>query len=1000
MPHRFSVARIPTRGLYALAALILLTVQHGFAGDGPRYSRDVRPILSGKCFQCHGPDPAQRQADLRLDTREGATAKLGDHAAIAPGDVSKSELIRRITSDDPSERMPPGDSEKTLSAAEIETLKKWVEAGAEYEAHWSFLPVNTPTPPRVNGEVRNDIDRFVLEKLEPSGLSLSPEADKTALLRRASLDLIGLPPSPEQVEAFLKDETADAYEKVVDRLLKSPHYGERWGRHWLDQARYADSNGYTIDGDRVMWPYRDWVIRALNEDMPFDQFTIEQLAGDLLPNATRTQQVATGFHRNTLINQEGGTDPEQFRIEAVMDRVATTGAVWLGLTVGCAQCHTHKFDPISHREYYGLYAFFNSGADVNDTGPTVDIHEGEMFLPAQSEEARRGLEAAMAEVQRIASEREKRKSEWAAKLMASTNNAPAKAPTWIIPKVTKAKAEQASLTVLEDQSIVATPGIPRETYVVETEPVAAGQVIRAIRLRALTHDSLPKKGPGLASNGNFVLTALEAYLGDERLPLESATADHYQMNFPPEKLIDDDPGTAWAINVAPGSTVKMNADHEVILGLGRDVKADGRPLRFILRHELNNDYNVGRFEISISDELPAAGGDAKLIEAIKTAEEKRSADQKKLIDGIFASQDEPLKIARAKADEERKKLGLGGAVKTMTMRELPQHRPAYVLKRGDFLSPDKEAGEIAPGVLACLPPMPQTDAPKSRLDLAKWLVSPENVLTPRVTVNRIWMHYFGRGLVETENDFGSQGSSPTHPGLLDYLAARFVADGWSMKKLHRLIVTSATYRQSSNARIDAAEKDPLNLLLARQNRIRLDAEIIRDSALAASGKLSPKVGGPSVHPPQPDGVYSFTQNKKTWRTATGDDRYRRAMYTMFYRSAPYPLFSTFDSPDFQSVCTRRSRSNTPLQALTMANDASLFELAEALGARVIAELPDEASVDARIERLYLAALGRWPARNEAAILKAFVAKQQGAPAKVWTSAARAIMNTDEFVTRE
>jgi mono/diheme cytochrome c family protein len=985
-------------------ALFLFAPQIRAQESAVSFNRDVRSILSGKCFQCHGPDAAHREADLRLDTREGATAKLGDHAAIVPGDLASSELIRRITSTDPSERMPPADSGKELTPQEIETLKKWIASGAEYESHWAFLPVRSPLLPDVDQStpLRNEIDRFIAAKLKSNGLSLSEDADKATLLRRVHFDLIGLPPSPEEVSAFLNDPSEDAYEMVVRRLLQSPHYGERWGRHWLDQARYADSHGYTIDGDRPMWPYRDWVIRALNDDMPFDQFTIEQLAGDLLPSATRAQQVATGFHRNTLINQEGGTDPEQFRIEAVMDRVATTGAVWLGLTVGCAQCHTHKFDPISHREYYSLYAFFNSGADINDVGPSVEVHEGELFLADEHGESRRGLELAMAEVATLLSQREARKKEWIAKSLASINSAePETEATWSVPKIASVKAEQAELKILEDQSILATPGIPRESYIVETEPIASQTRIRAIRLRVLTHDSLPKKGPGLASNGNFVLTALEAYLGDSRIPLETAAADHYQNNFPPEKLIDDDPGTGWAINVSPGASAKLNADHEVILGLAHDLTSSGQKLRFILRHELNNDYNVGRFEIAISDQMPSSGGDMRLREAIDLPEEKRSADHKKLIDSAFASQDEPLKQARAKIDAERKKLGLGSAVKTMTMRDASQRRPTYLLKRGNFLSPDKEGGEITPDTLAVLPPLPPTEAQnRNRLDLARWLVSRDNPLTPRVTVNRIWMHYFGRGIVETENDFGSQGSLPTHPELLDYLASQFMTDGWSLKKLHYLIATSATYRQSSNARPDATEKDPLNLLLARQNRLRFDAEIIRDAALAASGKLSRKIGGPSVHPPQPEGVYSFTQNKKVWRTSTGEDRFRRALYTTFYRSAPYPLLTTFDSPDFQSTCTRRTRSNTPLQALTMANDASLFELAQALAARVIVESPQEDDPSARIRRLYLAALSREPSDKELEIMKAFVARQVGNPAEIWTGVVRAVMNTDEFVTRE
>lgn len=976
-----------------------------------QFNRDVRPILSDKCYACHGPDAKQRKAELRLDERERATQVLGDEAVIVPGKPEASQLFQRITSSDEDLRMPPQDSSKKLTKAEIETLRRWIAEGAKYEAFWSFIPVSNVTPPAVQpGErAHNPIDNFILQQLRRTGLTASPEADKNTLLRRVYLDLIGLLPTPDESTAFASDIRPEAYGEVVERLLRSPHYGERWGRHWLDQARYADSNGYTIDADRVMWPYRDWVIRAHNSDMPFDQFTIEQLAGDLLPNATKDQRIASGFHRNTLINGEGGTDPEQFRIEAVMDRVATTGAVWLGLTVGCAQCHTHKYDPVSHREYYQLFAFFNQCADINNVGPTVEVHEGELFMASGKEAQRAELDQAVGAVEKLVALRNQRRVTWEQSLLdRKDQDADKETLAWRTLAIRSAKAEKAKLTALVDQSILATPGILREIYQIETLPLPSGSRVGSFRLRFIPHESLPKSGPGLASNGNLVLSAVEVYLGEERLPLISASADHAQKGYPVSSLIDDDAGTGWAINVEPGSPVKMNAEHVVVLTLGQPIDVEQRPLRFVLKHELNNEFNVGRVQFSVTEDVVDSLADPLFRKALMVKNEERNDEQKKLIDSKFDSVDQPLKAARKELEDVRIRLGLGPTVKTMVMQDLPKPRKTYLFKRGDFLQPDIEQGEIQANVLAIFPQLsPRSDGrPFDRLDYARSLVSKNHPLTARVTVNRVWMRYFGRGLVETENDFGSQGSAPTHPELLDWLAWNFMDRGWSLKTLHRWIVTSATYRQSSHARPDAAEKDPLNVLLARQNRIRLDAEVVRDVALHSSGKLSRKIGGPGVHPPQPDGVYSFTQNKKVWQEATGDNRYRRGMYTMFYRSAPYPTLSTFDTPDFQCVCTRRQRSNTPLQALTMANDEAMFELARELASRAIERHPssDASAIPARIDTIFSLALCRIPTDSELELMKSFLQRQlESAPSDertAWTGVARAVMNTDEFVTRE
>jgi hypothetical protein len=801
------------------------------AADGKLdFNRDVRPILSDKCFQCHGPDEKTLKGDVRLDERSSAVSAK----AIVPGSPELSEALARILSDDPDEIMPPPKTKKTVSPAEAEILRRWIAEGAEYKGHWAFEPIAKTEP----GDGKHPVDHFILAELGRKGIPPSPEADPATLIRRLSLDLTGLLPAPERVASFLTEHQSNpdqAVAKLADELLASPHYGERWGRHWLDQARYADSNGYSIDGDRAMWPYRDWVIRAINDDLPFDRFTIEQIAGDLLPNASKAQLVASAFHRNTLINQEGGTDPEQFRNEEVVDRVNTTGAVWLGLTLGCAQCHTHKYDPITHREYFELFAFFNHGTDINNTGATVEVAEGEMFLRDADPAKLKAIDEAKAALAKITATTAKRQVEWE-------------------------KAELAK--------------------------------------------------------------------------------------------------------VAP------------------DAK-----------------------------ETP-------LFLALRAAPDKRTNDQKKRLVAEFAKVDKEKLAAEKTLTEARRALGLGAAVNTMVMRDLPEPRETFIHLRGSFLDHDLKTGPLSPGVPAALPALPDKTTPRNRLDLAEWLVRPDHPLVPRVTVNRVWMRYFGKGLVSTENDFGTQGTYPTHPELLDWLAHDFVANGWSMKRLHKLIVTSETYRQSSHARPDLAETDPLNTLLARQNRLRVEAEIVRDAALSASGLLHPKVGGPGVKPPQPEGVYAFTQNKKSWTAATGPDRYRRGLYIQFYRSAPYPLLTTFDSPDFQSVCTARVRSNTPLQSLAMANDEALFELAQGLGARLLKEVP--ADDEKRLERAFFLCYARPPSdaeRNAVASFResqlasfqkdpaaaaAVAAKGATDPAVAasWTTVARALMNTDEFITRE
>jgi hypothetical protein len=789
------------------------------------FARDIQPIFAKHCYDCHG--GAKQRAGVRLDDAKTALAGGDSGPILVPGKGAQSRLLHVVAGLDAAVVMPPKDRTR-LSNEEIARLRAWIDQGAKWPAsaglavqatksdHWAFQPLRRAAPPTVRNETwpRNDIDRFILARLEKEKIAPSPEADSVTLIRRLSFDLIGLPPTPAEIDEFLRDCATDgggrvpgtpysvrsdssgvrvserAYQKLVDRLLASPHYGERWGRHWLDLARYADSDGYEADRPRPYhWRYRDWVIRALNADMPFDQFTIEQLAGDLLPGATLAQKTATGFHRNTLTNREGGTDKEQFRVEACVDRVGTTAKVWLGLTMACAQCHDHKYDPLSQREFYQLFAFFNGDDEVDVPAP--------------------------------------------------------------LPEDTLAKA----------------------------------------------------------------------------------------------------------------------------------------------------------------------------------AFEKRKADLEKQVAEYQGSKDDKAyqKLTKALADHV-KKAPTPAHVPTLGVTK---GRATHVLIRGDFLRP---GAAVQPGTPGVLPPL-KYEQKATRLDLARWLVAPEQPLTPRVIANWVWHHYFGRGLVATLEDFGKQGEKASHPELLDHLAWKFMRpafrpgsqnrDGpsaWSMKELHRYIVTSATYRQSAKARPELAGRDPMNVLLARQNRIRLEAEIIRDNALAVSGLLTRRVGGPSVKPPQPTGISELTYaGSATWVESKGEDRYRRGIYTWFQRTSPYPMLTMFDAPDANLSCVRRDRTNTPLQALANLNDATFVECAQALAKRIIANKPGSASE--RLDYAFRSCVGRHPTAaeqeslqkmydevlklaqanpKEAARLAGSVSAQGAGPAETatWVSIARMLMNLDEFVTRE
>ncbi len=846
----------------------------GFAGaplslGAVDYLREVKPIFAEHCYRCHG--ASQQKGELRTDTAALALKGGENGPAYKAGKSAESLMVQAIKGEhDSISRMPY--KKPPLRDEQIALIAKWIDEGAkapddeepEENIHWAFVKGERPALPRVKQKdwARNPIDSFVLARLEKEKIKPSPEADRVTLMRRVCLDLTGLPPSVEEVDTFVKDSSPDAYEKLVERLLKSPHYGERWGRHWLDVARYADSNGYSIDAPRSIWKYRDWVINALNRDLPFDLFTIEQLAGDLLPNATLEQKIATGFNRNTQINQEGGIDPEQFRVESVMDRVNTTATAFLGLTVACAQCHDHKFDPITQKEYYQFYAFFNT--TIND-GHGKGAPEGMLEIPGEVEES-------------DALEKE-----------------------------------------LEE---------------------AEGDLDRY-----------------LDAKGSEVVKWEQALTGEEKGKLKPEVQAALEVTF-----------------------------------------------------------------------------------------SKRTMKQKRAVYAAFRTDDTEFKQRNARLTRLEKRQPK--PITTLVMTEEKKTRETTVFIKGDFTRPGDKVEPGVPAILhdlkpkttAARKPRPMTvyafaaaanetqvDPERStRLDLAKWIIDAENPLTPRVTVNRIWQQYFGRGIVETENDFGTQGIPPTHSELLDWLANELVQPSdknvkpWSLKHIHRLIVTSATYRQSSRVRGDLANVDANNKLLARQNRLRLDSEIVRDVALTASGLLNDKIGGPSVFPPQPTGVMTLGQSKREWKPSTGPDRYRRGMYTFFWRATPHPALTVFDSPDGFSTCTRRIRSNTPLQSLTLLNDEAYVEFSQAMAAKVLKEAGSD---DERIVRAFRYCLSRSPSVEEKQRLRKLLNDEMTAlkntPEEVkrivgsrssentdvaqlaaWTTVSRVILNLDETISRE
>jgi hypothetical protein len=967
------------------------------------YAKHIQPLLVKHCLKCHG--EKQVQSGLRLDSLT-AIRKGGDRgAAVVAGKGATSILVKALLGEGGITRMPA--EAPPLSHEDIALLKRWIDEGAsgpsekdtaQRQSHWAFAPVTRPPVPvqRDTDRLDNPIDAFVCQRLEIEHLAPSPEADRSTLIRRLSFDLRGLPPTLEEVEELRRDSRPGAYERLVDRMLASPAYGERWGRHWLDQARYADSNGFTIDSPRAIWKYRDWVIGAINDDLPFDRFTIEQLAGDLLPQHTPEQLVATGFHRNTLVNEEGGVDKEQFRVESVIDRVNTTGTVFIGLTVGCAQCHQHKYDPISQRDYYNLFAIFN-----NCDEPTFQVAS-----PAQAAQLTAlAREIAAAEKPLFDHDRALRRKQaaWERSIAAGP---PVK---WTTASFAAARTEKGTqLNPVGDGSLIVDFSVPaNDTYHLEFD-VPSGEV-DAIRLEALTHPSLPQSGPGRSdATGNFVLSEFEVNVrrlkeqhagtanGWQPVSLARAIADHSQDGYPAAHVIDGNRSTGWAVGTKIGNS---HTGRELIVIPQKPIRvAGGARVEVVLRHEhFEPNYLIGRLRLS----TVSGFGDVAVPNSVRalaaTPTKLRTKQQLAELAAAFLETDTsraPL-AARVSMLKSRKAALDRLAPTTLVLAERKTPRESHVLIRGDFL---RLGAVVTGGVPEFLPPIKALGERPTRLDLTRWLFDPANPLTARVIVNRTWQHFFGSGLVDTENDFGTQGARPTHPELLDWLAGELVRRGWSMKSLHRLIVTSATYRQSSQFRDDLLRHDPANRWLARQSRIRLEAESVRDAALAASGLLCRRLGGPSVYPPQPEGLFVVTQQKKAWPESRGTDRYRRGMYTYFWRSSPYPMLPTFDAPEGNTTCTRRNRSNTPLQALTLANDRVFVEIAHALAARVVREAGRDQH--AQVHVAFEVCLSREPSDAEATRLTEFLAAQNGSDATKWNAAARVLLNLDEFITRE
>ena len=987
------------------------------------FVRDVQPILKKSCVGCHG--AAQQLGGLRLDAKTTTFTGGVSGPSVKPNHAIDSPLYIRVAGMGDQARMPMGG--KPLPAEQMSVLKRWIDEGAkwpdevgakvvEVKKHWAFVAPVRPALPVVSTPLwaKNPIDAFVLAKLDQEKLKPSAETDRTTLLRRLSLDLVGLPPTVQEVDAFLKDKSKTAYEKQVDRLLASPHYGERWGRHWLDAARYADSDGYEKDKMRQVWFYRDYVINALNKDLSYDRFIQEQLAGDLMPNATQDQRVATGFLRNSMINEEGGVDPEQFRMEAMFDRIDAVGKSMLGLTIACAQCHNHKFDPLRQDEYYKIFAFLNN------------THESNVAVFSPQEQMKRA--GIFEKIKMMEADLQHRNPAWAQQ-MAQWESTMQTKTQWeaVKPEVDDISTGGQKYLLQSDASMIGAGYAPTKHRAKLTiKPQAKS--IASFRLELLNDPNLPLGGPGRSVYGTGALTEFEVEVErpgqakPEKIKVSRASAD---LNLPERELdkiyydktdkrrvtgpidfaIDGKEETAWGHDAGPTlrnlprkavfnlQTPIDNSDSKTVINVYLSQKHGG------WNSDDNQNQNLGRVRLSVSDD-PKTEADPvpmRVREILATPAAQRSAPQIQAIFGYWRSTVPAWREANAQMDDLMKSLPEGSSQLVLTARN--EMRNTNLLERGDFLKPKNV---VAPGVPAFLNPLP-AGAGDTRLDFAQWMTSRNAPTTARAFVNRVWQAYFSTGIVETSEDLGKQSTAPSHPELLDWLAVEFMESGWSMKKLHRQILTSNTYRQSSKVSADLLAKDPDNRLMARGPRFRVEGEIVRDITLAASGLLNEKVGGPSVYPPAPSFLFvaPSSYGPKNWAEEKGPERYRRALYTFRYRSVPYPVLMNFDTPNGDVSCVRRARSNTPLQALTALNEPLFLEAAKALAVKTINE---GGKTDAdKVRYAFRRTLSRPPLAAEAAELQAFLGKQRArnfTPEQAWTSLARIILNLDETITKE
>ncbi|MGE0130543.1 MAG: DUF1553 domain-containing protein [Blastocatellales bacterium] len=1053
----------------ACLGFFLSAVSAGNQRPSVDFDREVRPILSDNCFACHGPDENQRKAKLRFDTKVGAFAKPG---VITPGDASKSRLYQRISANNQDLVMPPASSGHKLTEKQIETIKRWIDDGARWNEHWAFIAPKRPEIPKITNAnwVRNPIDNFILARLEKEGLKPSPEADKTTLLRRVYLDLTGLPPALAEVDAFLADKSPDAYEKVVDKLLASPRYGERMAMAWLDLSRYADTHGYHIDSHRDMWPWRDWLIRAFNENKRFDQFTIEQLAGDLLPDATLDQKIATGFNRNHMINFEGGAIPEEYLTEYIIDRVETTATTWMGLTMGCARCHSHKFDPISQKEFYQFYAFFNS---VPEVGLDGKIGNAAPMLSLPTDEQKAKQQELIRTIQDLTT------------ALSDKNVAPLEAE-WektLIGKMAVAPVNDITAHYELDGSLADSSGRYRHGRTLNGDPAfGAGMVSRAVSLDGQTMLSFGDVGafdtgesftfalwmrPGLGKVGNFAFQKIEdekTRRGYELIFEKTHLYDIQRWAAPLTiRLISNWPGNAIIVRTkesfknnewkhlaftydgsgkAAGLKVYLNgkpAEVEVVPAskdaLNGSIKNSAELI--IGNKQTGRAYSGGLDDLRLysralnAGQIEHLGGRYPIQRILSGVSGKRTKEEDDRLREYFLTQIAPETLRRQHAElkEVRKrKQALDKAIlNTMVMMELGKPRDTFVLARGDYRN---KTEKVSPGVPAVLPPLPVKFMQKTnRLTLAKWLVEPNHPLTARVAVNRFWQMYFGYGIVKTVEDFGVQGEPPVHPELLDWLATEFIRTGWDMKAMQKLIVTSAAYRQSSQVAPELREKDPENRLLARGPRHRLSAETIRDNALAVSGLLNDEIGGRSVKPYQPAGLWEEMAfgdgfSEQSYVQSHGKDLYRRSMYTFWKRTVPPAAMSTFDAPDREKCVARRAVTNTPLQALVTLNDPTYVEASRAMAERTLREGGKD--VKSRIVYMFRLALARKPSPHEVKVLRDLLTKQlinyrkdkkaagellrvgeskadekiDQAELAAWTMVASAILNLDETITKE